>query len=66
MFPKQDGYPKTSIREMSLLQELGSGPNKHPNMVELVDIFLLKDGSPCIVIEFVDKGSLLNLLIVDP
>lgn len=47
---------------MSILQELGSGPAKHPNMVELVDIFQLRDGSPCIVIEFVEKGSLLDLL----
>lgn len=59
---KREGYVKTGIREMSLLQELGSGPNKHPNIVELVDIFQLRDGSPCIVIEFVSKGSLLNLL----
>mmetsp|Transcript_11626 Transcript_11626/g.15758 ORF Transcript_11626/g.15758 Transcript_11626/m.15758 type:complete len:107 (+) Transcript_11626:349-669(+) len=34
-------------------------------MVELVDIFQLRDGSPCIVIEFVEKGSLMNLLLGD-
>ena len=60
--PKKEGYLKTAIREMSVLQELGSGPSKHPNIVELVDIFQLKDGSPCIVIEFVEKGHLMDLL----
>lgn len=39
IFAKREGYVKTGIREMSLLQELGSGPNKHPNIVELLDIF---------------------------
>ena len=51
---------------MSLLQELGTGPAKHPNIVELVDIFQLRDSTPCIVIEFVGKGSLQGLLAVDP
>ena len=32
-------------------------------MIELIDIFQLRDGSPCIVIEYVEKGSLLNLLV---
>ena len=60
--PKKEGYLKTAIREMNLLQELGSGPFKHPNIVELVDIFQLRDGNPCIVIEFVEKGTLMDLL----
>ena len=59
---RKEGQNKTGIREMSLLQELGSGPAKHPNIVELIDIFQLRDGSPCIVIEFVEKGSLMGLL----
>ena len=50
------------LREISVLQELGSGKYKHPNMVELVDIFQLRDGSPCIAIEFLEKGSLMTLL----
>ena len=36
---RREGLLKPAIREMSLLQELGSGPNKHPNIVELIDIF---------------------------
>lgn len=59
---KREGYTKSHIREMSFLQEHGVGAAKHPNIVELIDIFQLGDGSPCIVIEFVDRGSLMNLL----
>ena len=62
---KKDGYLKTGIREMSLLQELGSGPKKHPNIVELIECFQLKDKTPCIVIEYMEKGSLTNLLAAD-
>ena len=36
---RKEGYMNFAIREISLLQELGSGPAKHPNIVELVDIF---------------------------
>lgn len=59
---RKEGYTKSTIREMSFLQEHGFGVAKHPNIVELIDIFQLRDGSPCIVIEFVEKGSLMNLL----
>ena len=61
-YDKREGYSATLLREISVLQELGSGPYKHPCMVELVDIFQLKDGSPCIAIEFLGKGSLMTLL----
>ena len=61
-FEKREGYNATMLREISVLQELGSGPYKHPCMVQLVDIFQLRDGSPCIAIEFLGKGSLMTLL----
>ena len=32
-FEKREGYNATMLREISVLQELGSGPYKHPCMV---------------------------------
>ena len=62
----REGYSVTLLREINVLQELGSGPNKHPCMVELVEVFQLRDGSPCIAIEFLEKGSLMDLLQSQP
>ena len=57
-----EGYNTTILREIRVLQELGH----HQNMVSLIDVFMLKGGlknpSPCIVIEFLEKGSLGNAL----
>ena len=36
---KLEGYSIALLREINILQELGSGPHRHPCMVELVDVF---------------------------
>ena len=61
-YDRREGYSVTLLREINVLQELGSGSKKHPCMVELVEVFQLRDGSPCIAIEFLEKGSLNDLL----
>ena len=35
----REGYTKSHIREISMLQEHGFGPTKHPNIVELIEVF---------------------------
>ena len=36
---RREGYNVTALREITVLKELGSGSSKHPNIVELVDVF---------------------------
>ena len=59
---KLEGYSIALLREINILQELGSGSHRHPCMVELIDVFQLRDASPCIAIEYLPKGSLSSLL----
>lgn len=56
-----EGYSFSLLREVNILQELGTGEHKHPSTPELVEVFQLKDGSVCFVTEFL-HGSLLGLL----
>lgn len=51
------------LREINVLQELSRKPNSH--LCHLVDVFLLRDGSPCIVIEYMKGNSLQKLLQMD-
>ncbi|XP_062519849.1 cyclin-dependent kinase 6-like [Corticium candelabrum] len=41
----EEGVPVTTVREVTLLRQLGNG--SHPNIVRLFDVILLKDGHEC-------------------
>ena len=47
-----EGFSIALLREINILQELGCGPHLHPCMVKLVEVFQLRDASPCIAIEY--------------
>ena len=53
-FSTRDGVSLPLIREIRVLKEL----SYHENMVKLVDVFTLRDRTPCIVLEYLRRGSL--------
>lgn len=56
-FDKQEGYNFSLLREINVLMELSRQPNSH--LCQLIDVFQLRDGSACIVIELLKGGSVL-------
>jgi serine/threonine protein kinase len=50
----------STLREINVLQELGRLGN--PHLANLIEVFQLVDGSPCIVIEFLRGGSVGSFL----
>ena len=57
-FNLNDGVALPLIREIRVLKEL----SHHKNMVDLIDVFTLRDKTPCIVLEYLKRGSLLDYL----
>lgn len=57
-FAPVNGVSLPLIREIRVLKEL----SYHENMVQLIDVFALQDKTPCIVLEYLNKGSLLAYL----
>lgn len=57
---ENQGYSVSTLREINVLQELGRLGN--PHVANLIEVFQLVDGSPCIVIEFLRGGSVGSFL----
>ena len=57
-FNARDGVSLPLIREIRVLKEL----SYHENMVQLIDVFTLRDKTPCIVLEYLKRGSLQDYL----